>query len=131
MLYEEKMNYIFNKITDLPEKIQNEFLVDALFYRIHTSIEAVMDIIAMLCKDFGLIVEDDYSNISYLERQNIISEDLAEELKRLNSLRNVITHRYKRLDVARIVNSVPEIKRILLEFVEVTEDLLRKIFEGD
>ena len=125
------MNYIFNKITDLPEKIQNEFLVDALFYRIHTSIEAVMDIIAMLCKDFGLIVEDDYSNISYLERQNIISEDLAEELKRLNSLRNVITHRYKRLDVARIVNSVPEIKRILLEFVEVTEDLLRKIFEGD
>ena len=131
MRYEEKMNYIFNKITDLPDKLQNELLIDALFYRIHTSIEAAMDIVAMLCKDFGLTVEDDYSNIDCLEKQDIISEDLAEELKRLNGLRNAIVHRYNRLDTTRIVNSVPEIKRILLEFVEVTEDLLRKIFEGD
>jgi len=131
MRYEKKMNYIFNKITDLPDKLQNELLIDALFYRIHTSIEAAMDIVAMLCKDFGLTVEDDYSNIDCLEKQNILSEDLAEELKRLNGLRNAIVHRYNRLDTTRIVNSVPEIKRILLEFVEVTEDLLRKIFEGD
>ena len=131
MRYEEKMNYIFQKITNLPEDLSSDLSIDALFYRLYTTIEAAMDIVAMLCKDFGFPVGDDYSNIECLEKEKTLSNNLVEGLKRLNSLRNVLVHRYNRIDTARVLNSVEEIQRILFEFVEVTEDLLQKIFGKD
>ena len=45
--YRRKLEYIVEKMTDLPEP-KNEYLIDALYYRVHTSIDMTMDIIAMI-----------------------------------------------------------------------------------
>ena len=70
--YQRKLQWIVQRINELPPLIDNdkyyEFLLDSLFYRLQTSIDAVMDVIAMICKDFGESVGDDYSNIDFLTR---------------------------------------------------------------
>jgi uncharacterized protein YutE (UPF0331/DUF86 family) len=54
--------------------------MEALFYRIQVAIEATMDIIAIFCKDLGIKVKHDYSNIEGLERLNLFDPSLLREL---------------------------------------------------
>ncbi|MCK4284641.1 MAG: DUF86 domain-containing protein, partial [Candidatus Lokiarchaeota archaeon] len=62
--YRRKLEFIIEKISVLPDNLdEDKFHVDALFYRLQVSIDAAMDVIAMLCKDLGITVKDDYSNI--------------------------------------------------------------------
>ena len=61
--YKRKFDFVIDKITSLPEKFkENDYYMDALFYRLQISIDASMDVVAMLCKDLGITVKDDYSN---------------------------------------------------------------------
>ena len=97
--YSRKINFILEKINDLPRDVtSNKYYIDALFYRLQVSIDASMDIVAMLCKDFGITVHDDYSNIQELEKKNLISTKISENLCKLNGLRNVIVHKYNKIE---------------------------------
>ncbi len=49
-----------------------------------------MDIVAMLTKDAGLVVRDDYTNIEKLSREGIIVPEEEGALKEYNGLRNSI-----------------------------------------
>ena len=79
--YRRKINYITEKLGELPPDIDNVFYFEALLYRLHTSIDAVMDIIAMLVRDLGMNVSDDYTNIDKLAEKRIIDKELADKLK--------------------------------------------------
>jgi uncharacterized protein YutE (UPF0331/DUF86 family) len=48
--------------------------MDALFNRLQISVDAAMDVVAMLCKDWGITVKDDYSNIDELETLGIFQK---------------------------------------------------------
>lgn len=85
-----------------------------------------MDISAMLVKDLGRRVEDDYGNIETLQEIGIIDEKMAERLKMCNGLRNWLVHRYSRVDRQLVLNSVEEVKEILIEFIKRVEDVLEK-----
>ena len=68
--YQRKIEFILDRISNLPAtKFDDNYYWDVIFYRIHNSIQALMDIIAMLCKDFGISVKDDYSNIDEIEKK--------------------------------------------------------------
>ena len=68
----------------MPDNIEeNIFYIDALFYRLQVAIDVAMDVVAMLCKDLGITVRDDYSNIDELENLNIFQKDLLMNLRRL------------------------------------------------
>jgi len=127
--YRRKIDYILDKLRELPSSFDNEFMVDALLYRLHTSIEAAMDIIAMLVKDLGKNVMDDYSNIETLNGLGIIDEKLADKLKQLNGLRNIIVHRYNKVDENIIIESLEDIVGTLFKFVEIVENVLREIYK--
>jgi len=127
--YKRKINYIVNKITDLPQDIENDYMFDALLYRLHTSIEALMDIIAMLVKDLGVEVGDDYTNIEKLRELGFINETLADTLKKLNGLRNIIVHRYNKVDKTIIINELETIKEAIFSFLEIVENVLQQIFK--
>ena len=58
--YRRKIDYIVEKLGNLPQNLEDTYYLEALLYRLHTSIDAIMDIIAMLNKDLGFIVRDDY-----------------------------------------------------------------------
>lgn len=125
--YRRKLEYIIEKITDLPTP-NNPYLIDALFYRVHTSIEAAMDVIAMMVKDLGFSVKDDFANVDTLVENGILDNALGEKLRSLNRLRNIIVHRYNKVELEKVLEATEEIKEHLLRFVEVVDNFLEKNF---
>jgi uncharacterized protein YutE (UPF0331/DUF86 family) len=89
--YLSKMGYVLEKMYSLPEDTfaLDELGIDGVLYRVQTSIDAAMDMAAMLVRDSGFDVGDDYENIDILKEKNVIDASLADELKRLNGMRNV------------------------------------------
>ncbi len=77
-----------------------------------------MDIIAMLLKDLGLRVEDDYLNIEKLVELKVIDEKLGERLKMCNGLRNWLVHRYNKIDTKIVLESVDDVKETLTKLIE-------------
>jgi uncharacterized protein YutE (UPF0331/DUF86 family) len=120
--YRRKLEFILDKITNLPEKVEdNEFLTDALFYRLQNSIDAAMDIIAMLCKDSGITVKDDYTNIEELNELNLLPPKLLTELRKLNSLRNLLVHRNNKIEEELIFQEKKNVVKTLKNFIKKVE----------
>ncbi|TKJ23097.1 MAG: hypothetical protein CEE43_05105 [Promethearchaeota archaeon Loki_b32] len=125
--YSRKLEFIIDKISILPDNIEeNIFYIDALFYRLQVSINVAMDVIAMLCKDLGITVRDDYSNIDDLESLNIFQKDLLKHLRRLNGLRNVLVHRYNKIEEERIIQEKKNFVDNLKKFVKDVEKVINE-----
>jgi uncharacterized protein YutE (UPF0331/DUF86 family) len=121
--YRSRIGYILEKMYSLPDNTAaiDELGIDGVLYRVHTSIEAAMDLAAMLVRDIGVEVGDDYDNIEILKEKKVIDAELAEELKRLNGMRNAIVHKYGNVNTELIFQSLERIKEILHRFVENIE----------
>jgi len=125
--YKRKLEFIIEKITRLPENVkEDEFYIDALFYRLQVSIDAVMDVIAMLCKDFGITVEDDYTNIDELEKLKIFDPSLIQEMRRYNGLRNVLVHKYNKIEDDLVLKEKENMVVILKSFVKKAEEIINE-----
>ena len=98
----------------------------ALLYSLQLCVDITMDMVAMLVRDLGMTVEDDYTNIERLVKHGIISEADASLIRAYNSLRNAIVHKYDRLNL-EIVNEglqrIDELYRVVLKLVEKYEKL--------
>lgn len=128
--YNRKLEFIIDKLSLLPENVEeNIFYVDALFYRLQVSIDAAMDIIAMLCKDLGITVTDDYSNIDELEDLDLFKKELLRNLRRLNGVRNVLVHRYNKIDEDQIISEKENFVKILKEFARQVEKVINERIE--
>ncbi|MBS1263776.1 MAG: hypothetical protein MAG715_00967 [Methanonatronarchaeales archaeon] len=121
--YREKVRYIRDSLMDLPERPKDELEVSGVFYRLHTAIEAAMDLLAMMLKDLDKRVEDDYTNIETL-KDGPLSSELAEDLKRCNGLRNHLVHRYNSFDEDLALESVDKARDVLGELSSVVEEFL-------
>jgi len=125
--YNRKLDFILEKITHLPESLQeNEFYMDALFYRLQISIDTAMDIIAMLCKDLGIAVKDDYSNMDELEKLNLFKSDLIKQMRRMNGLRNVLEHKYNKIEEDLVLEEKNNLVKNLKAFVKETEKIINE-----
>jgi len=87
-----------------------------------------MDITAMLVKDLGSMPRDDYENIETLYEKGLIDKEFAENLKKLNGLRNILVHRYNKVDENLVVRELNNIKEILNKFIDVVENVIQRIF---
>lgn len=125
--YTRKIEYILSCLDKMTHP-ESEKEVYALFYLVHTSIEAAMDIVAMLVKDIGSVPKDDYENIDLLRDKGLIEANLAENLKKLNGLRNILVHRYNKVEESIVIDGLEDIKASLEKFVEVVENALKRIF---
>jgi len=121
--YRSKIGYIIEKMYSLPDNTTelDELGIEGVLYRVHTSIEAAMDLAAMMVRDIGIDVGDDYDNIDILKEKKIIEAELADELKRLNGLRNAIVHKYGSVDTKLILQNLESIKEILRSFIDIIE----------
>ena len=128
--YNRKLEFIIDKLSLLPDNVEeNIFYVDALFYRLQVSIDAAMDIIAMLCKDLGITVKDDYSNIDELEDLDLFRNELLKNLRRLNGVRNVLVHRYNKIDEQQIISEKENFVKMLKEFARQVEKVINERIE--
>ncbi len=124
--YSRKIEFIVDKITVLPENFDDIFMMDALFYRLQISVDAAMDIIAMLSKDLGITVKDDYSNIDELEKLNIFTGEFLNEIRRLNGLRNILVHRYNKIEEDLIIKEKGHFVNVLKKFTEIVEKFINE-----
>ncbi len=123
--YRRKLEFIIEKISVLPNNLnEDKFHMDALFYRLQVSIDAAMDVVAMLCKDLGITVKDDYSNIDELEKLKIFNSILIKDLRRWNGLRNVLVHRYNKIEEDLVVKQRENVVVTLKTFVKDVEVLI-------
>lgn len=123
--YREKMDHIVRSLESIPDEPKGELEICGIFYKLHTSIDSAMDLAAMLLRDLGRKVEDDYKNIGSLEETGALKPDLAQKLRKCNGLRNYLVHRYDRLDEKLALDSVDDVKKTLYEFVEIVEGYLQ------
>lgn len=112
------MEFISDKINRLPKDLSDEFMQDALYYRLQVAIEAMTDINSMILKDLNLVVEDDYTNMEKLEKHGILPPKLVVDIKKLNGLRNVIVHQYNGVEEEIIMSNVNVILQALKEFMD-------------
>lgn len=125
--YRDKVQHIFDYIQELPLEPKNELEKRGIFYSLQTSIEAMVDLIAMLVKDLGIQVKDDSINISEIVKVRNLDFELGEKLKKANGLRNIIVHRYNEIDEQIILESVEEVKDLLLRWIEIIEECINEI----
>ena len=123
--YRRKLEFIIEKISVLPDNLdEDKFHVDALFYRLQVSIDAAMDVIAMLCKDLGITVKDDYSNIDELEKIKVFNSSIIKDLRRWNGLRNVLVHKYNKIEEDLVAKEKNDVVTTLKTFVKDVEVLI-------
>lgn len=122
--YRDKSNYIIDNIKDLPINPKNKFEKRGIFYSLQTSIEAIMDLTAMLVKDLGIQVKDDISNISEIVKKKNLEPELIEQLKKVNGLRNILVHHYYDIDEQIILDSIDEVKDLLFQWLDIVEVIL-------
>jgi uncharacterized protein YutE (UPF0331/DUF86 family) len=124
--YKDKIQHINDYLQDLPLKPNNELEKRGIFYSLQTSIEATVDLIAMLVKDLGIQVKDDNSNITEIIKIKKLKPELGEKLKKANGLRNIIVNRYNEVDDQTILESVQEVKDLLFNWVRIIEEILNE-----
>jgi len=121
--YHSKIGYILEKMYTLPDTVSvvDDLVVDGILYRVQTSIDAAIDMAAMLVKDIGIDVSEDYDNIEILCRNEIFDINMANDLKKLNGMRNAIVHKYGSVDIQLVLQNLENIKVILHNFIEIVE----------
>lgn len=112
---ETRRNNIFSWISETDEKS-----VLAVYKAFQEVVESFTDLFAMMLKDMGEIVEDDYSNIEALERTNLLNQKQAAVMKEANGLRNRLVHEYNGLERQTARISMEEIN-------DEMEDILTKV----
>lgn len=113
--FEDEFNFIAS------HEICDDVTERALLHSLQTCSEISMDVVAMLTKDVGLAVGDDYTNIEKLASESIIDMNEMEVLKEYNGLRNSIVHRYGTLDMERVIEGLDGIDKLYQVVVKLAE----------
>ena len=81
------------------EFIRLGLVKDGMYKQLEYAIENVFDICAILNTDLRLgIPSDDSSLIDHLVRKGILDEQIREKLSGMKGFRNILVHRYGRID---------------------------------
>ena len=118
-VFEEELNFIES------HRICDDVTERALLHSLQL-VEMSMDVVAMLMRDMGLVVEDDYTNIEKLTKEMVIDKEECGTLKDYNGLKNAIVHRYNHLDMTYVeegLAGVDELYSIVTKLAGVYERL--------
>lgn len=110
--YRDKLDLIDRRVDQIERWLSEasmEILLDddktrlASYKAFQEATEACLDIVAMMCKDSGMVPKDDYSN---LEASGELSDCTKKILIESNGLRNHLVHRYSKIDDSLALESM-------------------------
>ncbi len=118
---------------NLPENFE-EFkrlgiIKDGIYKRIENAIESVINICSIINSDLGLgIPSSEEDIIKNLENKKIISKKLAERIREMKGFRNLLVHRYGKINDELAFENVKEgIKDFSFFSEEIKKFLERKV----
>ncbi|MFX0209104.1 MAG: DUF86 domain-containing protein [Candidatus Hodarchaeota archaeon] len=96
----ENISLIHNNLPDKYSKFESLGLVkDGIYKRLDYSIELVIDICSIINADLKLGLPNGESEIiTNLVNKKIINSDLEEAIRGMKSFRNILVHRYGKID---------------------------------
>jgi len=109
----------------IKDYLSDERNVLSLKYLLIESVEAIADICQhLLAKAKGIVCEGYVDCIVKAGEAGIINVSLAQKLRKLADLRNILIHRYWVVDDKKIYTQTVENKKYLREFVEQTDSFV-------
>jgi len=134
----DKISVVINRIDlidkwieekPIPDLVRDEKTKLAIYKAFQEVVEALMDIIAMICGDLCIGPKDDYTNIEVLVSEEIISLDYARILREANGLRNKLIHWYNKINDEIALKSIHRLRIPLRETIKVIIEWLKKQLE--
>lgn len=125
--YRKKQTYIVDSLVFIQPLGSDELRNRGVLYSIQTVIEGVIDIVAMLVKDLGMLVEEDSKNIQKLVDYKNLDQKVGEDLVRANGFRNLVVHRYNGISEDKVSNAIEEIQQIIPKWLKIVEEVLHEI----
>ena len=118
--YREKIEVITKRKENISSWIdgKDEKSILAVYKAYQEMIESFTDIFAMMLKDMGELVKDDYSNIEILNSKGFLNEDEEGLMKEANGLRNRLVHEYNGLERKVAIESIRRINQNLENVIE-------------
>jgi len=109
----------------IKDYLSDERNVLSLKYLLIESVEAIADICQhLLAKAKGIVCEGYVDCIVKAGEAGIIDVSLAQKLRKLTDLRNILIHRYWVVDDKKIYTQTVENKKYLREFVDQTDSFI-------
>lgn len=129
---DESITLIKKHLPDTFEEFSNLGLVkDGIYKRLEFCIESVLDICAVINTDLKLgVPESDENILDNLIRNNIISDELGCSLKSMKGFRNILVHRYGRINDEMVFSIVKENLHDFYRFIEVIENFIEQKEKG-
>lgn len=135
--YKDKLNIISKRIDEIEQWISEFELEDfvrdektklATYKAFEEIVESSMDIVAMMCKDSGIVPKDDYTNIDNLD---ILDNEMKEVFTEANGLRNRLVHLYNEVDDILAFESIKDLLSKQEMFIELVEQWIKaRLKEG-
>ena len=111
----------------LEDFLQLGLIKDGIYKRMEFAIEDVFDICAILNSDLSLGIPDGDDNIlDHIAGAGVLSNQLIGKIRHMRGFRNIVVHRYGKIDDRLIFSLLNEQLGDFSEFIEEIEALLRK-----
>jgi len=119
---EESLKLVEDNLPESFEKFSNLGLVkDGMYKRLEFCIENVFNICAIVNTDLELgIPESDENIVENLTKNKVISKDLGENLKSMKGFRNILVHRYGKINDEMAYN-------IMIDHLQDFSDFIKEI----
>ncbi len=114
--YRDKIAHSRERLFDLEDWLSDSEKTSMLLASekaFQEAVESLTDVFAMLLSDLKLEISDDYSNIEKIERRGVINKDQSKICIEANGLRNVVIHKYNKIDERRFVERAKELLPLL------------------
>jgi len=137
-----RIELIRSKLLDIEERVSlveanlpssfDEFselglVKDGIYKRMEFAIENIIDILSIINSDLRLsIPEDEEGFIENLGHNGILTQSMVDKIRRMKRFRNIIVHRYGRIDDLLAYKILTEHMDDFGEFIESIEKFLEK-----
>ncbi|RLG55824.1 MAG: DUF86 domain-containing protein [Candidatus Hydrothermarchaeota archaeon] len=126
---EESIRLVEEHLPESFEEFSNLGLVkDGIYKRVEFAIENVFDICAIINADLNLgIPSSDEDILENLMKNNILSMKMKEKLKMMKGFRNILVHRYGKIDDKLAFRILKENLGDFYEFMREIEEFLENV----
>jgi len=126
---EESVGLVERHLPHAFKEFANMGLVkDGIYKRIEFAIQNVFDICAIINADLELgIPADDKEILDNLVENKVLSREMKEKLKIMKGFRNIVVHRYGKIDDRLAFKILKDNIKDFYEFIKILKDFLKMI----
>jgi uncharacterized protein YutE (UPF0331/DUF86 family) len=122
----ESIGLVRENLPDSYEDFSRLGLVkDGIYKRTEFAIENVFDICAIINADLLLeMPENDYGIVENLAKRDILTQEMAEKIRKMRGFRNIVVHRYGRIEDEIAYNILRNSLDDFSQFIDLIECFL-------